>query len=596
MNLQAVFHQPKSNYCYAYNENTVHLRIRTAVGEQPDINLIYGDKFRWDNHHETVMKHICSGGLFNYFTVEIPMMKRLAYYFKFTDGADVFYYTQWGIVREFAENQLHFYFFQYPYIHESGIHKTPEWVRDSIFYEIFPDRFFRENTGCGGKEDPNRVFEQDTGENAEQLAAWGTKPCYNSCFGGNLKGIAAKIGYLKDLGITAIYLTPIFKSMSNHKYDTEDYLVVDPHFGDLDDLKTLVSQCHENGIRVILDGVFNHCSNHAVPFQHALQYGPASPYYQWFHFNRQPEDHGLAGYEMFSTVRNMPKLNTEKKEVRDYLLSAVRYWMEETGIDGWRLDVADELDPAFLRAFRETVKQCREDAYIVGEVWHNASSWMMGDQLDAAMNYPFSLACINYFALQSIDTKEFMQMISKIQLDYTQQGNEMLFNLVESHDTARFLTLCGGDVNKLLPAVTFLLTFTGVPCLYYGMETGMEGGEDPDCRRTFNWDENTWDLTVYQYIRTLIHLRKEYAALRRGNFTWVDMECPLVAYERTLADQRILVLINTGEREVTVNFPDKGIRYTDLLSDQVECFENHDAGEATVSGFSARILLVKKNN
>jgi cyclomaltodextrinase / maltogenic alpha-amylase / neopullulanase len=575
MNLQAIYHQPRSNYCYAYDEAKIHIRIRAAAGELSKVILVYGDKFKWNEHQETVMEYTCKEGLFDYFTLQIPFMNRLAYYFKVMDGSEMFYYTQWGAINGFEESQTHFYYFQYPYLHKSCIHKVPEWVKDSIFYEIFPDRFRNGNTD----NDP------------EKVEPWGARPCPGSFFGGDFDGIIDKIGYLKDLGINAIYLTPIFKSNSNHKYDTIDYYTVDSHFGDLETLKKLVSQCHENGIRVILDGVFNHCSSQSKQFQHVLKYGSDSPYFGWFHFNGQAVETEPPNYEMFSTVWDMPKLNMENKDVRDYLLSAVRYWMEQTDIDGWRLDVADELDPKFLTEFRALVKQCKEDAYIVGEAWHNASSWTMGDQLDAVMNYQLTMVCMNYFAFKQMNAKRFVQLMNKVQLDYTHQANNGLFNLIESHDSSRFLTLCKGDIRKLMLAAAFLLTYTGAPCIYYGMEIGMEGGEDPDCRRTFCWDKSDWNMEVYKYIRKLIHLRRDYDALRKGSFAWIENECDVIVYERRLHNEVIIVMINNNEEKAEVAINIGKCTFIDLMSDQKYGIGDSSQTRIILPGLSAKFIL-----
>lgn len=576
MNLQAVYHQPKSNYCYAYNETAIHIRIRTARGDSIKVVLVYGDKFEWNKHGEMILEYECNDGFFNYYTVEIPYMPRLAYYFKMINGLEVVCYTQWGIVKEFDEEQSYYYYFQYPYVHKSGIHKVPEWVKDSIFYEIFPDRFYNGNRD----NDP------------EKVEAWGKRPCTDSFFGGDLCGVIEKIEYLKDLGINAIYMTPIFKSISNHKYDTVDYFYVDSHFGDLETLKKLVAVCHENGIRVILDGVFNHCSCLLKQFRHVLENGSESPYFKWFYFNGISEDTLPFHYETFSTVSSMPKLNTENKEVRDYLLSAVRYWMEQTDIDGWRLDVADELSPEFLRELRECVKQWKDDAYIVGESWYNASPWLMGDQLDAVMNYQLTTVCLDYFALNKINSKDFIHRINKVRMDYTRQVNEVMFNILESHDTKRFLTLCGGDIRILMIAVTFQLSYTGVPCVYYGTEIGMEGGDDPDCRRTFIWDKNKWSIEFYQYIRKLIHLRRNYEVLRRGCFTWIENEGDIIAYERRLENQKVIILINKYKERAEVRINAGKCVLKDLLSNQIYNFGSKLYGDIMIPGLSAKILLV----
>ncbi len=576
MNLQNVYHQPKSRDCYAYDEATIHIRIRVDARELSGVILVYGDKFEWNGHREAAMQYCGSEGSLDYFTAEIPYMSRLAYYFKLVGGQETAYFTQWGLEGELEEKRLHFYYFQYPYVHKSSIHKVPDWVKDSVFYEIFPDRFYNANKA----NDP------------DQVGDWRARPSPGTFYGGDLEGIIEKISYLKDLGINAIYLTPIFQSGSNHKYDTINYFAVDPQLGDLDTLKRLVALCHENGIRVMLDGVFNHCSSRSPQFQDVCKRGSASPYYHWFHIRGLPVETSPPNYEMFSTVWDMPKLNTENKEVRDYLLSAVRYWMEQTDIDGWRLDVADELDARFLRELRETVKQYRADAYILGEAWHNDASWLMGDQLDAVMNYRFAMACMDYFACHRLDTKGFVQKINRVRMDYTQQVSEVLFNLIESHDTSRFLTLCGGDARKLMLAAIFQLTFQGAPCIYYGTEIGIEGGEDPDCRRTFPWEESDWNMEVYRYLRKLIHLRREYPALRRGSFVWLENEEGILAYERRLENQVIMVMINNREEKMQAAIPLEQGTAMDLLTGQTCILEENAQNGITIPGLSARLLLI----
>lgn len=575
MNLGAIYHQPKSNYCYAYGENTLHIRIRVGKSEISNIVLIYGDKFRWNAHQSTSLNYACSVGDYDYFTTSIIYEGRLAYYFKIISGNEVVYYTQWGTVTEIDESQLHYYYFLYPYIHKSEIHKVPDWVKDSVFYEIFPDRF------RNGNQTNDPIGRKD----------WSEAPKADSVYGGDLEGIIEKLDYINNLGVNALYLTPIFSANTNHKYDTNDYFTIDSHFGNVEMLKRLVKACHKKGIRVILDGVFNHCSSKSVQFQHVLRYGKDSVYYDWFYIKKLSVKENESDYETFSTVEELPKLNTENEEVRKYLLSAIRYWMEKTNIDGWRLDVADELSDEFLREFRRTVKQCREDAYIVGESWNNASNLLSGEQMDAVMNYQLTMVCQNYFAKNSITSTQFMEMVNQIQMDYTQQVNEVNFNLLDSHDTARFLTQCKGDDRRLILALTFQMTYLGAPCIYYGTEIGLEGGEDPDCRRTFPWNQDEWSNKLYQSIRKLIQIRRSHIALRRGSFCWLKNDSSLVSYERTYGNETILILINNNENaaEFTLEVKDGG--YTDLMTD--ESFTTRKVQKVTIqlSGFSSKIII-----
>jgi glycosidase len=247
----------------------------------------------------------------------------------------------------------------------------------------------------------------------------------------------------------------------------------------------------------------------------------------------------------------MPKLNTQNPQVREYLLKVARYWIEEADIDGWRLDVADEVDHDFWRDFRKTVKAAKKDAYILGELWLNALPWLMGDQFDAVMNYPFTRNCLQYFIQQKISTKQLRESITKIQMDHMQQVNEVMFNLLDSHDTARFLTLAQGDKNALKLAAAFQFTYTGAPCIYYGTEIGMEGAGDPDCRRTMEWNEDKWDRELYNYYKHLISIRKQYDVLRVGTFSWIDCDDNILAYVRETDQEKVFVYINNYENDST---------------------------------------------
>ncbi|WP_427338360.1 glycoside hydrolase family 13 protein [Caloranaerobacter sp. DY30410] len=573
MNLQAIYHKPKSNFCYAYDENVIHIRLRAAKGDIKKAVLIYGDKYNWDERQELVMKLTCSDDLYDYFTVEVsPKNKRLAYYFKVEGDEGEFYFTEWGLIKDIDEKEVYLHFFQYPYMNKEDIHKVPEWVKDTVFYQIFPERFFN----------------GDTSNDPDKLTEWGELPASNSFYGGDLRGIIEKLDYLEELGINGIYLTPIFESPTNHKYDTKDYFKIDPHFGDLQTLKELVSKCHERGIRVILDAVFNHCGYFFEPFQDVIKRGKESPYYDWFYIHKWPIETNPPSYDTFAFVYHMPKLNTDNPEVREYLLKVARYWIEEADIDGWRLDVSDEVSHTFWREFRKVVKETKEDAYIVGELWLDAYPWLEGDQFDAVMNYPVMRALLQYFAYENISDSQFKELINKVRMRNTEQVNEVMLNLMESHDTSRFLTECNKDTNKLMMAATFLLTYVGTPCIYYGTEIGMEGGHDPDCRRTMDWNKENWNLELFNYYKKLIGLRKQYKALRRGKFKWIDDIEDIIGFIREYEDEKIFVLINNHNFDKKVTLKTKGV-YIDGLTGDI--FKSDEDLYVDVPMHSARILI-----
>lgn len=579
MNLHALYHRPQSNYCYCYNHKTVHIRFRAAKQDIDQITLIYGDKFAWNKKKSVLMKLVCSDELYDYFAAEVtPEYNRLAYIFELIKGNEKLYFTEWGAAADLDEAEIFQHFFQYPYMHEKAVHVVPEWVKDAVFYQIFPERFYN----------------GDPSINPQKVCDWNSKPAADSFFGGDLRGIIKKIDYLEKLGITAIYLTPIFEAATNHKYDTTNYFKVDPAFGDLDTLKELVSKCHSKGIRVILDAVFNHSGYYFAPFQDVIKRGPQSAYFDWFHIYKWPFDAAHHCYDSFAFATQMPKLNTQNPVVSDNLINAAKYWIEEADIDGWRLDVSDEIDHEFWRAFRKAIKGVKPDAYILGENWLDSLPWLMGDQFDSVMNYPVTKKCIQYFAEDRISANQFRNSINRIQMDHTQQVNEVMFNLLDSHDTARFLTQSGGDKDKLKLAAAFQLTYIGTPCIYYGTEIGMEGGGDPDCRRTMDWNEANWDRELFDYYRKLIAIRRNSEALRKGSFRWISEEDDIIAFERRTDAERVLVLINKQPEGRCFTYDFGCDQLLDMVSD--ERIELHDKQQAIrLDKHSARVLMCCNN-
>ena len=579
MNLHALYHRSKSNYCYCYSLKKVHIRFRTAKQDLDQVTLIYGDKYEWDKKQLRDMKLVCSDELYDYFAVEVePEHSRLAYIFELTKGAEKLYFTEWGATRTINEKEIYQQFFQYPYMHEAEIHLVPQWVKDAVFYQIFPERF------CNGDPDIN----------PDNISPWNSKPASTSFYGGDLKGITEKIDYLLGLGINAIYLTPIFEAPTNHKYDTTDYFKVDPNFGDLNTLKKLVQKCHSKGIRVILDAVFNHSGYFFEPFQDVVKSGAESPYFDWFHIHNWPFETERPSYDTFGFASRMPKLNTQNPKVREYLLSAAMYWTEKAEIDGWRLDVSDEVDHEFWRAFRKSIKSMKPDAYIIGENWLNSLPWLMGDQFDAVMNYPFTRNCIQYFAYSNISETQFRNYINSIQMKYTQQVNEVMFNLLDSHDTARFLTLTGCNKNSLKMAAAFQFTYIGTPCIYYGTEIGMEGSGDPDCRRTMDWNEEHWDKELLRYYKQLISIRKKSEALRRGTFSWLEVKDDLIAFERKTDKETAIVIINNHEKEESFSIDREPCKVLDAFVNKTLQFENNKL-VINLDKYSAKVLILQES-
>ena len=431
--------------------------------------------------------------------------------------------------------------------------ETPAWVRDAVFYQIFPERF-------------------DRGEPAHDplgLQPWGSPPTNGNFMGGNLQGILDRLGYLTDLGVTALYLTPIFQSPSNHKYDTMDYFTVDPHLGDLKLLRRLVETCHRRGLRVVLDGVFNHCSDQHPFFLDVKRHGQQSRYWNWFHVRNWPipdhfASHGevLHWYDCWWGFHTLPKLNYHHPEVEEYFLNVATYWLREAGTDGWRLDVPNEVIQSFWPKFRRAVKAVKPDAYIVGEIWDDASSWLQGDQFDAVMNYRFQKALIEYFAEEHMDTGAFDRALRDLLLAYPEPATAVMLNLLGSHDTARPMTVVRRrdqaralESLKLMVAMQF--TCAGAPCIYYGDEIGLEGDKDPDCRRCYPWgweqrvEERAQRSELLAYYKKLIAVRKANPALRHGAFRPLeaDPHRQLYAFERRSPDNRCIIALNRSGQD-----------------------------------------------
>lgn len=378
---------------------------------------------------------------------------------------------------------------------------APAWVKDAIFYQIFPDRFCRsERYHAAGKFVP-----------------WDTKPTRENMFGGNLAGIESKLTYIKGLGANAIYLCPIFKSNSNHRYHTVDYFEIDPVLGTLADFDRLVEKAHRLGLRIILDGVFNHCSRGFFQFNSLMELGPDSPYVDWFHVKGWPLNaySGKPNYECWWNYPALPKFNTDCAEVREYLFRVAEYWTKR-GIDGWRLDVPNEIDDdSFWQEFRRRVKRINRDAYIVGEIWDNPERWLQGDQFDGVMNYPFRRAVMDYLFERKGCADEFLQRLRDA---FPENRFGVQMNLLGSHDTTRIASQPRTSLDRIKLAYALMFFLPGAPCIYYGDEIGMEGGKDPDCRRTFPWDELAARKAqpIYKFIRSLTRMRLENPVLRDG--------------------------------------------------------------------------------
>lgn len=537
MNEYALMHIPDSRYCFAVGQKELVIRLRTSKEDRDaQVYLIYAPKYEFHEKREKKLMQISySDRLFDYYELHITLEDvRFAYIFEFHQHGDTYYFSEDGLTKEYRFEESFYNFFQMPYINSNDCMPVVDWMKDAVFYQIFVERF-----NIGDMQKDMSYINMD----------WGDIPNPKSFAGGDIKGIIEKLDYIRGLGVNVLYLTPIFESISNHKYDIKNYMEIDSRFGCKEDFKKLVEQAHKRGIRIVLDAVFNHCSMQLEQFQDVLKNGKQSPYYDWFIIDGDYPTPENVNYECFAACNYMPKLNTANPKTQEFLLEIACYWIREFDIDGWRLDVSDEVSHAFWRRFREVVKKEKPDCVIIGENWHDAYPYLMGDQYDSIMNYSFTKACLDYFARGYIDAKQMAEKLSSNLMRNTKQVNQMMLNLLDTHDTHRFFTEVGRDKNKLLAAIALEVMFPGAPCIYYGTEICMEGGYDPDSRRCFDWDESHWDTNVMEMIRSLTSLRKR-AELKEGNVI-LGEEQGMLKLVRTFDNQSVSLFINLSGKNVT---------------------------------------------
>jgi len=581
MNKLALWHNAKSEYSYAYDQNTLHILFRAAKNDIKSAQIIFGDPFKWDKNNEgssawgyetKEMEKRYQSIDFDYFFVEIkPLFHRTKYAFIIHDGNHSFLYGAQRMIELTHEikhsdfNDLSA-FYNFPYLNHEDLHQTPPWVKNTVWYQIFMDRFYSSTK--------NSSLE------------WGHLPVKNDeLYGGDLKGVTQKLEYLADLGITGIYFTPIFKSPTAHKYDTEDYFMIDPQFGTNEDFGNMVKKAHALGIKVMLDGVFNHLGFNHPYFQDVVKFGEKSIYKDCFFIDRYPVvnfnltkngkpmySKGLIlNYKTFAFNPNMPKWNTSNPIVEKYLLDCVTFWIKNYDIDGWRIDVSNEISHDFLRLVKKVSRQVKKDTFILGENWDSSYPWLHGDQLDSVMNYSLSYPLWQYLE-HKIDLITFKDMLVTYLATTPKNVMENMFNLIGSHDTERIRHRLHDDIRRVKLAFLMMFSSAGSPNIYYGDEIGLSGAHDPDNRRTMPWDEKNQDLELKKFVKFLIELRKSHPSLHDYDYHFVDS--PICIFKKIKDEDEILVLINNGKK-VLLQVPDSlKDRYKNLYTGEIT--ELHD--------------------
>ena len=487
-----------------------------------------------------------------------------------------------------------------PFTYRAADHQpflTPEWAKDGVIYQIFPERF------ANGDKSNDPDFSEPWYQGANELPASGKtngeyfhmvddwydvkglvrspyrtdgRPDYYSFYGGDIAGIRQQLDYLNDLGITVIYFNPLNQGMSNHKYDPVDYLTIDPHFAAEDEFKDFVKDCHDHGIRIVVDMAFNHTGNWHFAFRDAVENGPKSKYYKWYEFHRWPlpasrDFEASSYYDCWWGFGLHPNLNYDLKlanadenniddvknatpnmPVVEYVLSVADKWLGEYDIDGFRLDVPNEVPFWFWKLFRERCDSIKDDVWLVGELWGNAGRWIGPQCFDSTMNYKFFRdPVMDFFGKGTIDAATFDLRLSPGRFQYPPQSVAVMMNLIDSHDTIRFLT-SAGSVQRMQLAAMFSMAYVGMPHIWYGDEVGMTGGKDPDCRRPFDWryEGDTRKQALRDYYGQITRLRRDTPVLSRGEFRALATDGRGYAFARYRDGKLAVAVFNAGPSPV----------------------------------------------
>lgn len=536
-----VLHKNTLDYVYVKARNKLALRLETAKNNFQKCRLIYWARTESDpskrKYKEMELRY--RDNMLDYYFVEAEFSKTARYtkyFFELTDTeGECYYYTEYDLSRIYPTDG----YFEYLYANPGDVIQIPEWSKGQVYYQIFPERF--------RNGDPTN--------DPKDCVAWGEKPTRENYMGGDLKGILQKLDYIKSLGADCIYLNPIFQGDFNHKYATTDYYQVDESFGTKEDLKELVRECHARGMKIILDGVFNHCGTSFEPFRDVIKQQESSEYKDWFHITRFPAEITHRDYECVGAYKWMPKLCTSNQKVCRFILEVMEYWIDYAGIDGWRLDVADEVDPYVWRTARVSLKEKHPDVLLLGETWGFGRKMLSGDQMDSVMNYILRDAMLDFIANRKINAVQFDERLQHMLAGYYEGYNHTMYNLLDSHDTPRFLHSCGEDKNKLKLAVALQFLLPGAPAIYYGDEVGLTGDNDPDCRRAMPWEEEKQDQDLLEWYRQLSEIRHREPAICQGSFKMIaaDAEYNIYGFERSYEQVHMKVFANNSEETVEIS-------------------------------------------
>ena len=564
MNIASIIHESKSRYSYIYDKDVLHVRIKTGVGEVKRATVRAVDPFNWvpdengvyvfdiNTMQEIEMIHEGETRFHDVWFAEIKGIdtSRIRYSFILTDQEEIEYLYGVNTVQNVTEapDKKHeiFNYFNFPYLNDEDIFASPQWVKDAIWYQLTVNCYSQDGEVCADRSS------------------------------GNFKGLIEKLDYIKDLGCNALYLTPVFEASSWHLYDTEDYFKVSESLGGDEAFRAFMKKAHELGFKVMLDAVFNHCGYKHPFWQDVIKNGKASPYYDCFYIlddtkpvlsvpvSESGDYEDVGGYDnnfkTFAYTTAMPKLNTSNPIMREYLLKVGRYWVQEFGIDGWRLDVSNEVSHDFWRVFRKEVKGINPDVYIMGENWDDSYPWLMGDQFDAVMNYGVMNNILAFIAEPSkhvnhkINAAEYAKYNCELITKYPVGVTETMFNLVGSHDVERIMDICKFDINKVKLCYLLELTYSGSPCIYYGDEIGMRN-ELGESRSPMKWNEDEQCLEMKTFIKKVISLRKTHASFKNIHSEFIHTDGNVLLLKKEAEGDTVYIVVNNNDTNSEIELP-----------------------------------------
>ena len=547
MNKLALLHRIDSEYAYPLDEKRLVLRLSVSKEDEfKAIEVFFNPAMRFIKERQVKeMKVKYVDNYFKYYEVTLfNSFPSFSYIFHIvTLDNEEYFLSDEGLSRSYDYSLSQVSAFRYAFINPDDVIKVNPKFEGRIFYQIFVDSFFK-------SESLNKDF-VTRDWNSTDLEAFKDGKYHPIFLGGDLKGVTSKLSYLKDLGIGAIYLTPIFKANTNHRYDTLDYFEIDPRLGDLSDLKELVKKAHELDILVCLDLVFNHTSFFHPFFQDVLKNGKKSKYFDFYMVEgEEVKLEKPVNYYTFSESFMMPKLNGNNKDVQTYCIEVAKHYLKEADVDGYRLDVSNELPHSFWIEFKKEVKKEKEDIFLIGECWYNAYSFLNSLEWDSSMNYASLFAAKEYFVNHTLSTKEFVYKLNSILVRYKENTNKMLLNLLDSHDISRFYEYLKPNKDLYLLSELFLISYIGLPMIYYGDEIFMEGGNDPFNRKGMEWDSSEFNSIEFSLLKKIFALRK-FDSFKKGEME-LEEKNGLLYIRRVYEDQKVTVILNNSTEEKVV--------------------------------------------